>query len=85
MNKSKLSRIVRFVAPVVAVATVGASSAFAGGGGSPTDAIVSALGDVQSQGSTVMASAGAIIIGLAVLGGLWRLGARWARRAASGG
>ena len=66
---------------VTAAVALTAGSAFATG---PEDAVNAALGGVETSATAVIGTAGAIIVGLAILRGLWSLGAKWAGRAASG-
>jgi len=78
---SAVNRSIAFAICLLTVVLAGSANAAS----DPTDAIIAAVEGVEGQATTVMAAAGAVIIALAILGGLWALGARWSRKAARGG
>lgn len=53
--------------------------------GTPVDAVIAAVESAEGMATAVMAGAGGIMVTLAIIGGLWTLGRRWAGRAARGG
>jgi len=53
--------------------------------GDPSADVITAMTGAQTSATLVIGAGGGIIVILAIAAGLWRLGARWSGKAASGG
>jgi len=80
MFKRKLNRWL--VPCAVGALTLGTTFA---AGEDPSGAVITAMTAGESSGKLLIAAAGAILVGMAIMGALWAVGANWGSKAIKGG